>query len=127
MTGNVFQRSLARQLSKQPKVAGLFLIWGASVWALSLYWNDLDEPQQFFAVIPLAVIYALEKQGICSFFRGLSLPVLAVSLSAHLFVLTSSMVSKSATWMSYVALTALVTALFFLTYRMWTVGGVSER
>ena len=97
-----------------------------SIFSLSFYWNDLDEPQQFFAVLPLVVIYALEKKGIFFWFRGLSLPVLSVALSAHLLLLTSNG-SEAPNWTLYVALTALITALSFLTYRVWTVGGVSKR
>lgn len=121
MTGTLFERSLSRQLSNRPKVALLFLIWAASGWTLSLFWNDLGDPRQLIAAIPISVVYLMEKQGTFSWFRGMSLPVLAVALSAHLFILTLNAFPQPRVWTIYAALAALIAAFSFLIYRMWTV------
>ncbi|KMS55469.1 hypothetical protein V474_17665 [Novosphingobium barchaimii LL02] len=117
---HMFEGTLARQYSNRLQLVVLLLIWSLSNWIVSFFADDLSNPVSFAAVIPLGVIYALEKIRLMSWFSGLTLPVLAVVISAHLFLWIGHRVPYSSSWAISGTCIALVLSLCFLMVRLWT-------
>jgi len=124
---NVFVEMLKRRDANGPKVAVLFLIFAAGIFALDAFGvDDLSSPELGLALIPPVLIYLAERLGKIAWFTGLTLPSLLVMAAWMAFIWALNARAPVPSALTYCAVAALIAALGFLLFRLWSFGPNSE-
>jgi hypothetical protein len=102
-------------------VAALFLIAAGGWFALDAAGvEDLASPWLVLPLLPLALIYVVERLGTFQWFRGMTLPCLGVSAASTALVWVLNARSPLPNVFAYAVVAGFVAAWGILMFRMWT-------